>query len=176
MITSFSRYLMKYIVRCFPGSLFRKLRITLWRMVGFEVDMTANLMPTATLICTDISIGAETYIGDEVMITGGRIKIGARCDIAPRVIVHAGSHIIGDSFRRAGTISYAGKIVIGDGTWIGTGAIILADVKIGSGVLIAAGSVVKSGEYPDNSLLAGVPAQIKSQLGSITKTDDQISK
>jgi acetyltransferase-like isoleucine patch superfamily enzyme len=113
------------------------------------------------LICTDITIGPETFIGEEVMITGGKIKIGARCDLAPRVVVHAGSHVIGDDSRRAGN-SYAGEIVIGDGTWIGTGVIILAGARIGSGVLVAAGSVVKAGEYPDNCLLAGVPAQIKS--------------
>jgi acetyltransferase-like isoleucine patch superfamily enzyme len=129
------------------------------------VDKTANLLPTATLICIDIAIGPETFVGDEVMITGGRIQIGARCDLAPRVIIHAGSHQIGTTSRRAG-ISYAGEIVVGDGTWIGTGAIILAGAKIGRGVIIAAGSVVTSGEYPDNSLLAGVPAQIKRQLNS----------
>ena len=163
MVNSCGRYVMQYVVRCLPGSPFRKLRNALWRSVGFSVDGTANLLPTATLICINITIGPETFIGDEVMITGGNVRIGSRCDLAPRVIVHAGSHEIGSCYRRAGN-SYAGEIVIGDGTWIGTGAIILAGAKIGSGVLVAAGSVVKAGEYPDNSLLAGIPAQIKSQL------------
>lgn len=172
MVLSFCRYSMQYVVRCIPGSAFRKLRNALWRSVGFRVDSTANLMPTATLICTDITIGPETFIGEEVMITGGKIVIGSRCDLAPRVIVHAGSHEIGDSFRRAGN-TYAGEIVIGDGCWIGTGAIILAGTRIGSGVLVAAGSVVQAGEYPDNCLLAGVPAQIKSRLDSTAIIDDQ---
>lgn len=117
-------------------------------------------MPTATLICGDITIGQTTFVDDEVMITGGVIKIGARCDIAPRVVIHAGSHEIGNNYRRAGA-SYSGNIVIGDGTWIGTGSVILDGVRIGKGNLVAAGSVVVSGEYPDNCLLAGVPAQIK---------------
>jgi len=151
---------MQYIVRCFPGAPFRKLRNALWRAVGFHVDNTANILPTATLICGDITIEQETFIGDEVMITGGNIKIGARCDIAPRVVIHAGSHEIGNNFRRAGE-SYGGNIVIGDGTWIGTGAVILDGARIGNGALVAAGSVVESGEYPDNCLLAGVPAEIK---------------
>lgn len=163
MVLSCSRYCMQYVVRCFPGAPFRKFRNALWRSVGFDVDMTANLLPTATLICSDIAIGPETFVGDEVMITGGRISIGARCDLAPRVIVHAGSHDIGDGQRRAGK-TYAGEITIGDGTWIGTGAIILAGAKIGNGALVAAGSVVKGGDYPDNCLLAGVPAQIKTTL------------
>jgi acetyltransferase-like isoleucine patch superfamily enzyme len=165
MLLSFSRYSMRYIVKIFPGSPFRIFRNTLWRIVGFKVDKTANLLPTAILICTDISIGPETFIGEEVMITGGTIKIGARCDLAPRVVVHAGSHEIGNGFRRAGA-SYAGEVIIGDGTWIGTGAIILAGARIGSGVLVAAGSVVKTGEYPDNCLIAGTPAIVKKKFES----------
>lgn len=149
MVMSCARYYMQYVVRCFPGSPFRKLRNALWRSVGFHVDSTANIMPTATLICGDITIGQTTFVGDEVMITGGVIKIGARCDIAPRVVIHAGSHEIGNNYRRAGA-SYSGNIVIGDGTWIGTGSVILDGVRIGKGNLVAAGSVVVSGEYPDN--------------------------
>lgn len=157
---SCAQYCMQYVVRCLPGSPFRKLRNALWRAVGFHVESTANLLPTATLICGDVTIGQETFIGEEVMITGGVIKIGVRCDIAPRVVIHAGSHKIGTTFRRAGQ-SYGGSIVIGDGTWIGTGAIILEGAQIGRGSIVAAGSVIESGKYPDNCLLAGVPAQIK---------------
>lgn len=160
MVLSFGRYSMRYVVRMFPGSPFRRLRNALWRTVRFRVDSSANLLPSATLICTDIEIGPETFVGEEVMITGGVIRIGARCDLAPRVVVHAGSHEIGDETRRAGA-SYAGTVVIGDGTWIGTGTVILDGARIGSGSLVAAGSVVKAGTYPDNCLLAGVPAQVK---------------
>ena len=58
------------------------------------------------------------------------------------------------------------EIEIGNGTWIGTNATILTETKIGSGCVVAADSVVISGEYPDNSLLAGVPARVKKALGS----------
>ena len=153
------RYLMRYFVKLFPGSPFKKYRTYLWRSVGFNVSKTANIQPTAILICCDISIEPKTFIGDEVMLTGGMISIGARCDLAPRVIVHAGSHTIGDIYRRAGN-TYSGEIQIGDGTWIGTGAVILAGSKIGKGCMIGAGSVVKDGEYPDNCLLLSVPAKV----------------
>jgi acetyltransferase-like isoleucine patch superfamily enzyme len=117
-------------------------------------------MPSAALLCGHIHIGKETFVGDDVLITGGDVHIGDRCDIAPRAILHAGSHEIGDRHRRAGR-TYSGKIVVGDGSWIGTGAIILDGARIGRGVIVAAGSVVRKGVYPDNSLLAGVPALIK---------------
>lgn len=48
-------------------------------------------------------------------------------------------------------------VTIGEGAWIGTGAIILADV--GRGTIVAAGSVVTK-PLPDNVIAAGVPAKV----------------
>ena len=175
MVLTFGRYWMRYIVRCFPGAPFRRFRVFLWRCVGFRVHPSANIMPTATLICLDIEVGENTYAGEDVMITGGKVRIGKNCDIAPRVLIHAGSHNIGNSQRRAGE-TYGGVIEIGDGTWIGTGAIVLAGARIGKGCIVAAGSVVK-GQFPDNVLIAGIPAEVKKQLlnsetDSLEKSDD----
>jgi acetyltransferase-like isoleucine patch superfamily enzyme len=162
MLMTFARYWCGSAVRLFPGSPFRRLRVSIWRMAGFDIHPSVNIMPTARLICWNIKVGENTYIGEDVMITGGDIRIGANCDIAPRAIIHAGSHQIGDSKRRAGE-TYGGIIEIGDGTWIGTGAIILAGAKIGKGCIVAAGSVV-NGQFPDNVLIAGVPAIVKREL------------
>jgi maltose O-acetyltransferase len=163
MLFSFCRYWMRYAVRCLPGSVFRRARVALWRAVGFRIHPSANVMASAVLVCGDIEIGAETFVGEEVMLTGGEIRIGRNCDLAPRVIVHAGSHEIGGPQRRAGPC-FAGRITVGDGTWIGTGAILVAGADIGRSCVIAAGSVV-IGKVPDNSLAAGVPAVVKRVLG-----------
>jgi virginiamycin A acetyltransferase len=48
-------------------------------------------------------------------------------------------------------------VTIGAGTWIGTGAIVLADV--GKGTVVAAGAVVTK-PLPDNAIAAGVPAKV----------------
>jgi acetyltransferase-like isoleucine patch superfamily enzyme len=48
-------------------------------------------------------------------------------------------------------------VTVGEGAWIGTGAIILADV--GKGTVVAAGSVVTK-PLPDNVIAAGVPAKV----------------
>lgn len=48
-------------------------------------------------------------------------------------------------------------VTIGEGAWIGTGAIILADV--GKGAIVAAGSVVTR-PVPENVIVAGVPATV----------------
>jgi acetyltransferase-like isoleucine patch superfamily enzyme len=48
-------------------------------------------------------------------------------------------------------------VTVGEGAWIGTGAILLADV--GKGTVVAAGSVVTK-PLPDNVIAAGVPARV----------------
>jgi acetyltransferase-like isoleucine patch superfamily enzyme len=49
------------------------------------------------------------------------------------------------------------RVTIGEGAWIGTGAIILTDV--GKGAVVAAGSVVTK-PVPENVIVAGVPAKV----------------
>jgi maltose O-acetyltransferase len=90
------------------------------------------------------------------------IVIGARCDIGPNVSLMTGSHEIGDCDRRAGP-GTARPIVIGDGCWIGAGAMILGGVTIGEGSIVGAGSVVIR-DIPAHTLSAGVPAVEKRQL------------
>ncbi|WP_037571068.1 acyltransferase [Phaeacidiphilus oryzae] len=50
-------------------------------------------------------------------------------------------------------------VEIGDGSWIGTGAVILPGSKLGRNVVVAANSVVR-GVVPDHSVVAGAPAKV----------------
>lgn len=56
-------------------------------------------------------------------------------------------------------------VTIGNSVWLGANVTILKGVTLGHGCVVAANSVVTRGQYPDNSLLAGVPARIIKQLG-----------
>lgn len=58
-----------------------------------------------------------------------------------------------------------GRVTIGRGSVLSTGATILAGAHIGPYSMVAAGAVVRAGFYPDHALLAGVPARI-TQPGS----------
>jgi acetyltransferase EpsM len=53
----------------------------------------------------------------------------------------------------------AGGVEIGEGTWIGAGAVIKQGVRIGSWSMIGAGAVVVK-DVPSNVVVAGVPAKI----------------
>ena len=50
-------------------------------------------------------------------------------------------------------------IKIGNNVWIGAKSTILDGSVIGNGTVVAAGAVVR-GQFPDNVVLAGVPAKI----------------
>jgi len=76
------------------------------------------------------------------------------------VIIYTSNHIWSPEKR-----TYAGQglelkpVEIGDDTWIGSRAIILAGVRIGRGATIAAGAVVNK-NVPDYAVVGGVPAKI----------------
>ena len=54
---------------------------------------------------------------------------------------------------------------IGDGVYIGTGAVIIGDIDIGNNVAIGANSVVTK-DIPDNAVVVGIPAKIISYNGA----------
>jgi len=57
-----------------------------------------------------------------------------------------------------------GKIVIGNNVFIGINCIILSNTTIGDNCIVGAGSVVR-GHFPENSIIAGNPAQVISKTG-----------
>ena len=132
---------------------------------GYTIAKSVRISSKARLSgAIKIQIGDGTYIGDNTVITGGMasIHIGNNCDVSDNVLICSGSHLIGDSTRRAG-IGVGYPIIIGDGVWIGIGSIILPGVTIGEGSIIAAGSVVIK-NVPPNCLVAGNPAVFKKEL------------
>ena len=93
---------------------------------------------------------------------GDDIIIGSKCNIAMNVHFINGTHEIGSMERRAGG-GITGKIIIGDGTWIGADTIILPGVTIGKGCIIGAGSLVLS-DCEGNCIYFGRPAKLYKRI------------
>lgn len=149
-----------------PTRLFGVKRAML-RLAGAQVGQDVRIVSSARFCCSgSLHVGDGTWIGHEVLMVGGdsEIRIGARCDIAPRVMLVTGSHEISISGARAAGDGFSRPISIGDGTWIGAGAVVIGGSTIGEHSVVAAGAIVR-GSFPARSLLAGVPARVVKTLG-----------
>lgn len=104
-----------------------------------------------------ISIGNNVYIGFDCNL--GNIQIGCNVLISDGVSIMSGGHQHGTTNNDRAFRDQPGKyqrVLIGDGAWIGAGAIIMAN--IGKGSIVGAGSVVTK-PVPDGHIVAGVPAR-----------------
>ena len=148
-----------------------------------HVGALPTILGTPRVDATDLEVGDFFKIwsvhGRQTLITGwGRIRIGDRVFVNSGVIIMSVIEVtIGDDVAIANeayltdTDSHGVEgrpvknkpIRIGDGSWIGARAIILPGVTIGRRCLVAAGAVV-SRDVPDDTLVAGNPAQVVRQL------------
>ena len=152
-----------------PQRGFFTFRSKILRFAGLKLGRNVKVASGVKFFDQYISIGDNAWIGPEVMIHSfklGPIIIGDSVDIAPRVLLVSGTHRFGHSTRRAGD-EHGAEIRIGSGSWVGANVTIISGAKIGIGSIIAAGSVVIAGDYPDNAVLAGAPAQIKKTLSPL---------
>lgn len=122
--------------------------------------------PTCWGDMTRVHIGENVNTVTTLFNTvGGHITIGRWTIFGHNCMVITGSHDVsqynGDrqQFKTEGN-----DIVIGQGVWIGSGAIILGPCFIGDHAVIAAGSVVLPGTYDMFGLYAGNPAKFKKMV------------
>jgi len=116
-----------------------------------------------------IAIGAGTFVNyDCVLLDVMPIRIGAACQLAPRVQLLTATHPLDPEPRRAGWESGA-PITLGDNVWLGGGAIVLPGVTIGDDTVVGAGAVVAR-DLPAGVVAAGVPARVLRKIGE----DDRV--
>ena len=133
------RLLTELFARCGEETV---LRPTFWCDYGFN-----------------IVIGDRTFINfDCVFLDCNRIMIGDEVQIAPGVHIYTATHPLEAKARRSG-VEYALPVSIGDGVWLGGGAIVGPGVTIGDNTVVGAGSVVTR-NLPANVVAAGNPCRI----------------
>lgn len=109
-----------------------------------------------------VSIGDRTYIGRFATIACmDGIEIGNDVLISDRVFIGDCNHgsTRTDLPVKDQYLTSPGKVVIGDGAWLGIGVSVLPNVRIGKNAVIGANSVVRE-DVPDFHVAAGVPARV----------------
>ncbi len=132
-----------------------------------------------TLIGPYVSLSAGMVPG-QMMVSNPVVHVGDRC------MIGRGSHIVGHFSVHIGDDVHTGPYVyitdqnhgyedpdevvhsqwpndvpvkIGNGSWLGTGVVVLPGTELGDNVVVGAGSVVR-GIFPSHCVIAGVPARI----------------
>lgn len=134
-----------------------------------RIARTAYVHPDSVII-GDVRIGPEASVWPGAVLRGdhGAIEVGARTSIQDGTVVHTtrdwptligAECVIGHNAHLEGC-------VVGDRCLVGSMSAILNRVRIGSRCVVGAGAVVPEGlAAPDNSLLLGVPAQVRPITG-----------
>jgi acetyltransferase-like isoleucine patch superfamily enzyme len=109
-----------------------------------------------------ITIGDRCMLGKGIGIVGHeRIEIGDDIWTGHYVYVTDQNHGYEDLDLPIGTQLWKNDpVVIGSGSWLGHGSVILPGTRLGRHVVVAAGAVVAGIDVPDRSIVAGVPARV----------------
>lgn len=131
-------------------------------LIGPHATLSAGMPDTADEPGPPIvTIGDGCLLGKGIGIVGHeRIEIGDDVFTGHFVYVTDQNHGYEDVSVPIGLQLWRNAPVsIGAGSWLGHGAVVLPGTRIGAHTVVAAGAVV-SGEFPDNCVLAGVPARV----------------
>ena len=139
-----------------------------------RIPESAYVSPEAVLI-GKITLGENASVYPGAVLRGDNepIAIGANSNVQDGAVLHVDPGFpmaIGANV----TVGHQAMLLgctIGDGSLIGTQAVILNDAKIGRHCLVAAAAVVLEGKvFPDRSLIVGAPARVVREL-----TDDDVA-
>ncbi|MFG1944436.1 acyltransferase [Nonomuraea sp. NPDC048826] len=147
-----------------PGAIFGEewIEIGDHTLIGERVSLSCGMWPGADLGPDSIlRIGASCSIGRGTHVVAHQsIDIGDDVFTGPYVYITDQNHVyddpdvpIGRQWPRNNPVS------IGSGSWLGAGAIVLPGTRLGRQCVVAGGAVVR-GEFPDHSVVAGVPAKL----------------
>jgi len=114
-----------------------RFRLRLYRWIGIRLDRATRY------------IGPDCYLDD---IYPELISMGAGVVVSFRVTIVVHDHVT----------DVVAPVQIGDGAFIGTGAIILPGVHIGRDAVVAAGAVVAE-DVEEGTTVGGVPARVISR-------------
>jgi maltose O-acetyltransferase len=170
--------LVNFIFSFTPLTRWYGLRARMLKFSGVDCHISARIVSSCRIVTLNVSIGKDTFIGEQVLITGAestKIRIGNNVDIAPRVVILSGTHeidMIGDHSAGEGK---GAPVWIQDGVWIGANSTILPGVTIGKKSVIGAGSVVNR-DIPAFCIAVGNPCRPVKRWNQETAVFDSIAK
>lgn len=132
--------------------------VSIGKYTTIECSGTLKEIGKGLIVGDNVGLGTHGFFG-----CAGGVEIGNDTIFGNYVSMHSENHNYSDiniPIRLQG-VNRIG-IKIGSDCWIGAKVTILDGAHIGNGCIVAAGAVVTKGNYPENSIIGGVPAKIIS--------------
>ncbi len=151
-------------LRILGAALSSELLLPSWRARALRA-LGARLGPGAIIesglritLPSRLVAGSGLYVNFDCLLdTLGWIELGEQVSLGPGVRMMTTTHDTGGRARRAGERRYR-PVHVGDGCWIGGGAIVLPGATIGAGCVVGGGAVV-AGQLEPDGLYLGAPAR-----------------
>ena len=134
-----------------------------------QLSETAWTAPNATVI-GKVTLAERASVFYTAVLRGDMdtITIGEGSNIQDGCVAHTdpGHPVVVGKGVSVGHRAVLHGCTVEDDALIGMGAVVLNGAVVGAGSLVAAGAVVPEGmEIPPGSLVAGVPAKVRKELG-----------
>src|SRR5580704_16215891 len=119
----------------------------------------------------DVTLGEHSSVWMNAVLRGdvNSIRVGANSNVQDCVVLHGQRNLYSVTVGDWVTIGHNATVhgcTVADAVLIGMGVTILNDCRIGEGSIIAAGAVLPEHTLvPPNSLVAGVPGNVRRTLG-----------
>jgi phenylacetic acid degradation protein len=133
------------------------------------VDPGAYVHPTAVLI-GDVIIGPGCYVGPCAVLRGdfGRIVMERGANVQDTCVIH-GTPAHDTVVEENGHIGHGAVLhccIVRRDALVGMNAVVLDEAEIGAQSIVAACAFVPAGmKVPPRSLVAGIPAKVRRELG-----------
>ncbi len=135
--------------------------VSINKRVVIECTGSMKNLGKGLILGNNVGIGSHSFLG-----CAGGVTIGDDTILGNFVSFHSENHNFSEQnipIRLQG-VNRKG-IKIGANCWIGAKVTVLDGTILGDGCVVAAGAVLNGKEYPDNSIIAGIPAKvIKSRI------------
>ena len=139
-------------------------------MALYSLDDDTPQVPANAWVAHNATVVGRVRLGEDASVWYGAvvrgdnasITIGRATNIQENSVLHVDEGVplvVGDNVTVGHQVMLHG-CTIGDGSLIGIQAVVLNGAKIGRHCLVGAGALVTEGkEFPDGSLIMGVPAK-----------------